>query len=40
MKDSLLRPNPGMKVFVMGDMNDDPTNESNAQGIESKRQNL
>lgn len=28
VKDSLLRLNPEMKVFVMGDMNDDPTNKS------------
>lgn len=28
LKDSLLRLNPNMKVMVMGDMNDDPTNAS------------
>ena len=28
IKDSLLRVNPATKVFVMGDMNDDPTNKS------------
>lgn len=28
VKDSLLRVHPGCKVFVMGDMNDDPTNRS------------
>lgn len=28
LKDSLLRVNPSMKIFVMGDMNDDPTNKS------------
>ena len=28
VKDSLLRLNPAMKVFVMGDMNDDPTDAS------------
>ena len=28
VKDSLLRVNPDMKVMVMGDMNDDPTNKS------------
>ena len=28
VKDSLLRLNPEMKVFVMGDMNDDPTSKS------------
>ena len=28
VKDSLLREDPACKVFVMGDMNDDPTNKS------------
>ncbi len=28
LKDSLLRDDPKVKVFVMGDMNDDPTNKS------------
>lgn len=28
IKDSLLNANPAMKVMVMGDMNDDPTNKS------------
>jgi exonuclease III len=28
LKDSLLRDDPNVKVFVMGDMNDDPTNRS------------
>jgi len=28
IKDSLLRMNPAVKVLVMGDMNDDPTNKS------------
>ncbi len=28
VKDSLLKANPAMKVMVMGDMNDDPTNKS------------
>lgn len=28
IKDSLLRVNPAVKVLVMGDMNDDPTNKS------------
>ncbi len=28
LKDSLLRDDPNVKVFVMGDMNDDPTNKS------------
>ena len=28
LKDSLLREDPKVKVFVMGDMNDDPTNKS------------
>ena len=28
LKDSIMRVNPDMKVMVMGDMNDDPTNKS------------
>ncbi|MDY5672185.1 endonuclease/exonuclease/phosphatase family protein [Prevotella sp. Sow4_E9_plate] len=36
VKDSLLRLNPGMKVFVMGDMNDDPTNESMHKVLKAK----
>ena len=36
VKDSLLRENPQMKVFVMGDMNDDPTNVSMHKVLQAK----
>lgn len=36
VKDSLLRVNPKMKIFVMGDMNDDPTDESMTKGLRGK----
>ena len=36
VKDSLLRENPQMKVFVMGDMNDDPTNKSMHEVLRAK----
>ena len=36
IKDRLLRENPDMKVFVMGDMNDDPTNKSMTDGLSCK----
>ncbi len=36
VKDSLLRMNPNMKVFVMGDMNDDPTNKSMFEVLRAK----
>ena len=36
VKDSLLRLNPEMKVFVMGDMNDDPTNASMHKVLKAK----
>ena len=36
VKDSLLRLNPQMKVFVMGDMNDDPTNKSMHEVLRAK----
>ena len=36
VKDSLLREYPGIKVFVMGDMNDDPTNKSMVEGLSCK----
>lgn len=36
VKDSLLRENPEMKVFVMGDMNDDPTNKSMHEVLRAK----
>ena len=36
VKDSLLKENPQMKVFVMGDMNDDPTNKSMHEVLRAK----
>lgn len=36
LKDSLLRDDPNVKVFVMGDMNDDPTNRSMHEGLGAK----
>ena len=36
VKDSLLKLNPAMKVFVMGDMNDDPTNKSMHEVLRAK----
>ena len=36
VKDSLLRLNPAMKVFVMRDMNDDPTNASMHKLLKAK----
>jgi len=36
VKDSLLRLNPEMKVFVMGDMNDDPTDKSMHEVLSAK----
>lgn len=36
-KDSILRANPTMKVIVMGDMNDDPHNESMAKNLGARR---
>jgi len=36
VKDSLLRDDPNVKVFVMGDMNDDPTNKSMTEGLACK----
>ena len=36
LKDSLLRDDPNVKVFVMGDMNDDPTNKSMHEGLGAK----
>lgn len=35
VKDSLLKVSPQMKVFVMGDMNDDPSDRSLSEGIPS-----
>ena len=36
-KDSILRANPQMKVFVMGDMNDDPMDPSMAKALGARR---
>ena len=36
IKDSLLRANPERKVFVMGDMNDDPMNRSMSEELGAK----
>ena len=36
LKDSLLRDDPKVKVFVMGDMNDDPTNKSMTEALACK----
>lgn len=36
VKDSLLRINKNMKIFVMGDMNDDPTNKSMHECLQAK----
>lgn len=34
--DSLKKEYPGIKIFVMGDMNDDPTNKSMTEGLSCK----
>ena len=36
LKDSLLREDPKVKVLVMGDMNDDPTNKSMYECLSAK----
>lgn len=36
-KDSIVRANPRMKILVMGDMNDDPFDESMARGLGARR---
>ena len=36
VKDSLLQENPKCKIFVMGDMNDDPNNASMAEALGAK----
>ncbi len=36
LKDSLMKVNPGRKLFVMGDMNDDPTNKSMHEVLSAK----
>lgn len=38
VKDSLLRDDPACKVFVMGDMNDDPTNKSMYEALGAKEE--
>lgn len=37
LKDSILKADPGMKVIVMGDMNDDPFSPSMAKSLGAKR---
>ncbi|MBR1448452.1 MAG: endonuclease/exonuclease/phosphatase family protein [Prevotella sp.] len=37
VKDSLLRDDPNVKVFIMGDMNDDPQDKSMAEALGAKR---
>ncbi len=36
-KDSIVRANPRMKILIMGDMNDDPFDESMARGLGARR---
>ncbi|MCI6160090.1 MAG: endonuclease/exonuclease/phosphatase family protein [Prevotellaceae bacterium] len=36
IKDSLLRENPHTKIFVMGDLNDDPSDKSIVEGLGAK----
>lgn len=36
LKDSLMKANPKLKVLVMGDMNDDPTNKSMTKELRAK----
>jgi len=36
IKDRLLSENPDNKIFVMGDLNDDPTNKSLTEGLSAK----
>ena len=38
VKDSLLRDDPGVKLLIMGDMNDDPQDRSMAVSLGAKRQ--
>lgn len=38
LKDSLLKSEPKMKIFIMGDMNDDPTNESMHKYLSAKEE--
>ncbi len=37
IKDSLLRDDPQVKIFIMGDMNDDPQDKSMAEALGAKR---
>jgi len=37
VKDSLMAENPNCKVFIMGDLNDDPDNKSLTEGLCAKR---
>ena len=37
VKDSLLRDDPDVKLFIMGDMNDDPQDKSMAEALGAKR---
>lgn len=37
VKDSLVREDPGVKIFIMGDMNDDPMDPSMAVSLGAKR---
>ncbi len=38
LKDSILKASPGMKIMVMGDMNDDPFSPSMAKSLGAKRE--
>lgn len=42
LKDSLLRENPAYKIFIMGDMNDDPSDKSmyDALGAKENKENI
>ena len=37
VKDSLLKDDPNVKIFIMGDMNDDPQDKSMAEALGAKR---
>lgn len=37
VKDSLLKDDPNVKIFIMGDMNDDPQDKSMAESLGAKR---
>ena len=38
LKDSLLRDDPNVKIFIMGDMNDDPMDKSMSEALGAKRE--